>query len=118
MVLNATGDDSLTEVLFTNALTGKLGGADAADAGTIKSFAVEYFAGRRLHERGRYDRQFPVVHSPGSATVSFEVPGSISALGFCTAAAFQTSLEDSLDAAVQDRSLTTALQLSCNCTDI
>ena len=101
-----------------SALAGKLAGADSTDARTIKNFVVTSAAGRRVLDLEHNHDRLSFVRFLGAATVSFDVVGSLSALEYSTADAFQASLEQDLTRAVQDGSLTASLQLRCNCTGI
>ena len=126
--VSASSADNITDAVLVSALAGKLSGADSSTA--VKNFAVAFTARRRRLEAGfarAEQKQFKPNVQPGqgtettrklgTATVTFDVVVSLSALGVASAGTFQAALQDSLDLAVSNGSLTADLQSSCSCAE-
>ena len=98
-------EGEINEDIISDALGGKLGGVDPTQSGTIRNF-VSFTSLRAALERRLL----------GQAIVSFEIHASLGALGLVTASAFKESLTESLTAAVNEGTLSTAIQVECRCT--
>jgi hypothetical protein len=98
----------LTRAVLVAALDGLLGGADPATA--VKSFSVD-FANDGPTRRERRRRRALL----GTATVSFQVVASLAEVGAASAGTFEATLASSLEAAVEDGSLSAAAQTACSC---
>jgi len=109
--ITASSSDSLSEEEVPRALEGKLGGANT---NSIRNLVVLFSSERRLFSS-------PVTYatrSLGTATVAFEIMTSLAFVGFSDAASFQSAVENDLETAVSDGSLTADLQASCGCDDL
>ena len=102
----SANEGEITESVVVEALVGKLGGANPTQPGTIRNFAVAFMSRRAAM------RRFLL----GQATVSFEVHASLSALGLSTASAFEESLTEALNTAINEGTLSFAIQTGCGCT--
>ena len=109
--MSASSADSVSKDEVCDALEGKLGGADKK---SIHKYKAKFSSvRRRLSSPAMY-----VTRSLGTATATFEVEVSLASIGYSDAASFQRALEDDLEGAVSDGSLSTDLQASCGCDDV
>ena len=111
LAMIATSVDSVSQEMVSTALEGKLGGADTS---SIRNFVVQFTSVRRLLS----SPMTYATRSLGTATVTFEVKTSLASVGYSDAASFQRALEDDLEGALSDGSLSTDLQVSCGCDDV
>jgi outer membrane biosynthesis protein TonB len=126
----ADSSANLTEASFLAALTGKMGGADLSNPKTLRHFQMAFTPDRRLLEEeeeeeataaekekedGGVARARQRRLAAGTVVVTFEVVGSLAALGFTDAGAFEAALSADLAAAIADGSLSTDLSAACGC---
>ena len=113
LTLTAPSAESVIEAAVVAALAGKLGGVDPSLPGVVRNFAVSFAARRQRRLEDTASLLRPRLL--GTAMVTFEVLGTLSALGYASAGSLEDALNADLAAAVNDGSLTANLQAVCGC---
>jgi len=135
LALTADAASSVTEDGVRAAVAGYLGGAS-----TVRALSLNYAASRRRRrlqdgseEEEHLDESDHLESSSsissralppmmprmlGTSTASFEVVGSLAALGYTDAGSFEAAVSSSLSNAINDGSITASLQTTCGCTSV